>query len=316
MSGRRRAKGRAVSGIVILDKPKGLSSNAALQRVKRLYNANKAGHTGSLDPLATGVLPLCLGEATKVSQFLLDSDKKYRATIRLGVKTDTGDAEGQVIETAADGVVSAIDSRSVRKQLETFRGDIMQMPPMYSALKVNGVPLYKLARSGQEVERQARAITVYGIELVEHAADEVTIEVHCSKGTYIRTIADDLGRLLGCGAHITALRRLQAGCFDEEHCVTLEQLEALVDTVTESGEQSDERFAAIDELLMPADQAIDFLPEVVLPNVMADCIKQGQAVQARNLPADGLVRMYDEDRFFGIGHIDDDGRVAPKRLLN
>ena len=221
MSRSRRRKGRNVSGIVVLDKAKGLSSNAALQEVKRIYGANKAGHTGSLDPLATGVLPICLGEATKVSQYLLESDKKYRARLKLGIRTDSADSEGIVTERCEDFVVKAED---VEKALQSFRGEIEQIPPMHSALKVDGVPLYKLARKGQTVARVPRKITVYSIELTEFGADEIELEIACSKGTYVRTIADDLGQILACGAHITALHRTQAGAFTEEDCVSTEFL--------------------------------------------------------------------------------------------
>ena len=207
---RRKQKGRNIHGIVVLDKPLGGSSNHALQVVKRLFDANKAGHTGSLDPLATGVLPLCLGEATKVSQFLLDSDKAYRARIKLGERTDTADSEGEVIAKVEN---FTLDEAAVRAALRRFEGEIEQVPPMYSALKQDGQPLYKLARQGKTVERKARTITVYAIELTDFDADakEIEIEVDCSKGTYIRTIADDLGQILGCGGHIIALRRLRAG---------------------------------------------------------------------------------------------------------
>lgn len=301
--GKRRKKGRNVHGIVLLNKAAGLTSNAALQQVKRLYDANKAGHTGSLDPLATGVLPLCLGEATKVSQFLLDSDKKYRATIKFGVRTDTADSEGEVIASCDDFELS---ERKIKSALTAFVGDIEQVPPMYSALKVDGVPLYKMARKGQVIERQSRSITVHSIDLVRFEDDEVVLEIACSKGTYIRTIADDLGQSLGCGAHITGLHRMQAGAFSEEQCFSLDELVA---TNSEHG------FLGIDELLIPMDEAIKELPEVVLPSITADHIKNGQPVVARHLPAEGLVRLYENEQFIGIGSINDDGMVAPKRLV-
>ena len=190
----KRKKGRNIDGIVILDKAIGISSNRALQEVKRIFDANKAGHTGSLDPLATGVLPLCLGEATKVSQFLLDSDKKYRTRIKLGVRTDSGDCEGTEIDRCAD---FQITERQIKDALKQFQGEIEQVPPMHSALKVNGVPLYKMARRGETIEREARQITVYSIELTAFEGDELELEIACSKGTYIRTIADDLGQALG-----------------------------------------------------------------------------------------------------------------------
>jgi tRNA pseudouridine55 synthase len=302
---RRKNKGRSVHGIVVLDKALGGSSNHALQQVKRLFDANKAGHTGALDPLATGVLPLCLGEATKVSQFLLDSDKAYRARIKLGVRTDTADSEGEVIATADAGTVT---EAQIKSALTQFEGDIEQVPPMYSALKRDGQPLYKLAREGKTVEREPRAITVYSIELTDFdpQSQELEIEVDCSKGTYIRTIADDLGQIIGCGAHIIALRRLKAGAFTLADSQSLEELEA--------AKQAD-GFTAIDAMLMPMDKAIDTLPAVHLPAYTAQFLKQGQAVQVNKPPADGLLRLYEDEEFIGIGIIDDDGKVAPKRLI-
>ena len=292
-------------GIVVPDKALGGSSNHALQLVKRLFDANKAGHTGALDPLATGVLPLCLGEATKVSQFLLDSDKAYRARIKLGVRTDTADSEGEVIETADAG---AVTEAQIKSALTQFEGDIEQVPPMYSALKRDGQPLYKLAREGKTVEREPRAITVYSIELTgfDPQSQELEIEVDCSKGTYIRTIADDLGQIIGCGAHIIALRRLKAGAFTLADSQSLEELEA----AKQAG-----GFTAIDAMLMPMDKAIDTLPAVHLPAYTAQFLKQGQAVQVNKPPADGLLRLYEDEEFVGIGIIDDDGKVAPKRLI-
>tara|TARA_B110000444_G_scaffold256110_1_gene291810 strand:- start:1990 stop:2904 length:915 start_codon:yes stop_codon:yes gene_type:complete len=299
----KRKKGRSIDGIVILDKAIGISSNRALQEVKRIYDAQKAGHTGSLDPLATGVLPLCLGEATKVSQFLLDSDKKYRAKLKLGIRTDSGDSEGNEIERHADFQVS---QQQIEVALKRFKGEIEQIPPMHSALKVNGVPLYKMARKGQVIEREARRIIVYSIELTALEGDELELEIACSKGTYIRTIADDLGQALGCGAHIIALRRIQAGAFTEADCVTTQELKEEF----ESGGLS-----VIDEHLMPMDKAIEDLPEVVLPSITASFIKNGQPVLVRHLPEEGLVRLYEEEQFIGIGCIDDDGKVAPRRLV-
>lgn len=303
MEQQRRRKGRNVNGIVVLDKEQGLSSNAALQQVKRLYEANKAGHTGSLDPLATGVLPLCLGEATKVSQFLLDSDKKYRARIKLGERTDSGDSAGVVIERSDDFSVSR---KMIEQALQQFKGAIAQVPPMYSALKVNGVPLYKMARKGTVIERQPRQITIYSIELTSFEDSELEVEIACSKGTYIRTIADDLGQALGCGAHIVALRRTQAGVFTEQDCVSRQYLES---------EKEQAGLERIDQFLIPMDEAIGDLPIVVLPSVTAAFIKNGQPVLVRHLPEGGLVRLYEEEQFIGIGCINDDGMVAPRRLI-
>ena len=224
MSRRRRNRGRSINGIVLLNKACGLSSNAALQQVKKLYEANKAGHTGSLDPLATGVLPLCLGEATKVSQFLLDSDKRYQTKIKLGERTNSGDKTGTIIQSVADFSVSEAD---IEKELAAFRGEIEQLPPMHSALKVEGVPLYKMARKGIEIEREKRKVTVYEISLLNIAEDVIELEIACSKGTYIRTIADDLGQALGCGANIIELKRTQASVFREEDCKDIEALTEL-----------------------------------------------------------------------------------------
>ena len=303
MSRRRRNRGRSINGIVILDKATGLSSNAALQQVKKLYEANKAGHTGSLDPLATGVLPLCLGEATKVSQFLLNSDKRYRTKIKLGVRTDSGDKTGKVIQSIADFSVS---EAGIEKELDAFRGEIEQLPPMHSALKVGGVPLYKMARKGIKIGREKRKVTIYEINLLNIAEDVIELDITCSKGTYIRTIADDLGQALGCGANIIELRRTEAGVFREEDC---KDLEALSDLKVQGG------LEFIDEQLIPMDQAIVELPEVNLPSVTASHLKNGQAVVVRHLPEEGLVRLYEEEQFIGIGCIDDDGKVAPRRLI-
>lgn len=299
----KRARGRNIDGIVVLDKAIGISSNRALQEVKRVFDARKAGHTGSLDPLATGVLPLCLGEATKVSQYLLDSDKKYRTRIKLGVRTDSGDCEGSEIESCSDFEVSQSE---IEEALNQFRGEIEQVPPMHSALKVNGVPLYKMARKGISIPRESRSVVVYSIELTQFEGDEIELEIACSKGTYIRTIADDLGQVLGCGAHIIALRRTQAGAFTEADCISKQALEEQF----EIGGMS-----AIDEHLIPMDQAIADLPEVVLPSITAGFIKNGQSVLVRHLPEEGLVRLYEEEQFIGIGCIDDDGKVAPRRLI-
>ena len=303
MSRQRRRRVRNISGIVVLDKANGLSSNAALQEVKRLYEANKAGHAGSLDPLATGVLPVCLGEATKVSQFLLDSDKCYRARIKLGIRTDTGDSEGSIIERN-EGI--SVSRKAIERALTKFKGEVEQVPPMHSAIKMNGVPLYKLARKGIAVEREPRLVTLYQICLVEFVNSELELEISCSKGTYIRTIADDLGQILGCGAHVIELRRTQAGVFTEKDSISSEEL-AL--------EKENRGLDKIDQFLIPMDRAIQDLPEVNLPSITASHVKNGQAVLVRHLPKNGLVRMYEDEQFIGIGSIDDDGKVAPKRLI-
>ncbi|MBP6682329.1 MAG: tRNA pseudouridine(55) synthase TruB [Halioglobus sp.] len=303
----RQRRGRPLDGILVLDKPAGVSSNRALQMVKRLYGAAKAGHTGSLDPLATGVLPLCFGEATKFSQFLLDADKAYASTFVLGVATATGDAEGEVLETLD---ASAVTEAEVALALEAFRGEIEQVPSMYSALKHEGQPLYKLARRGQEVERKARRVVIKRLDLCAFrggAQPQVDIYLECSKGTYVRSIAEDLGRILACGAHVAKLRRTRAGAFDIGDSVTMATLEAL---------RASERIAAMDALLLPADAALEGLPLVRLSSSGGFYMRQGQPVLVPNAPGDGMVRVaLETGEFLGIGEILDDGRVAPRRLI-
>ena len=299
----RRHKGRNVSGIILLDKPLGITSNKALQIVKRLFNAAKAGHTGSLDPLATGLLPLCLGEATKVSGFLLDADKSYIATIKLGVKTSSADAEGEVLQTRP---VEKYSNKQIKSAIEPFLGDIEQVPPMHSALKVDGQPLYKLAHQGQVIERKARSVHIFDIEVLRFEYDEIDIRVECSKGTYIRTLAEDIGEQLGCGAHLSALRRITSGPFDIEDSFTLTELE----DVAETG------FAELDNLLIPSEDALDDWETVTLSRDAAFYIAQGQAVQVPKAPTSGLVRLFSEEKgFIGIGEILEDGRVKPHRLF-
>ena len=301
--GRRRKKtGRAVSGILLLDKPKGISSNKALQQVKNLYKAQKAGHTGSLDPLATGILPVCLGEATKVSGFLLDADKKYRVQVKLGEKTTTADAEGEVIATAS---LDAVSESSITDILPEFIGVQQQLPPMYSALKHQGERLYKLAREGIEVEREPREITIFDLELISVDLPYFELDVHCSKGTYVRTLAEDIGEKLGCGAHVTELRRTAVGVFDGEP-LTMEQLESA----------AEQGFAGLDPLLMPTDSALSDWEGVHLSADMSYYVRQGQAVMVPKAPANGMIRLYDEKNgFLGVGIIQSDGKVAPKRLM-
>ena len=304
--GRRKNKGRPVHGVLLLDKPLNMSSNAALQKVKRLYFARKAGHTGSLDPLATGMLPICLGEATKISAFLLDADKVYRFKCQLGTRTATADAEGEVLETRP---YEHITRKDVEKQLPAFVGDIEQVPPMYSALKQDGQRLYDLARQGVEVEREPRPVTIYHLELLGFENGELELEVECSKGTYVRTLAEDLGAALGCGAYVTELRRLAVGPYEGD-MVTLEQLE----TLDEQGEKGD--FSAQDALLLDMDSGILDWPEVRLDPDSAYYMKLGQPIQVARAPTGGWVRIYDGDQFIGVGEIDDQGRIAPRRMMN
>ncbi len=307
---RPRRRGRDIHGVLLLDKPQGLSSNDALQKVKRLYNANRAGHTGALDPLATGMLPICLGEATKFSQYLLDSDKRYRVIAKLGQRTDTSDADGQIVQELPVNFTQA----QLDAALDTFRGDIQQVPSMYSALKYQGKKLYEYARQGIEVPREARSITVYELQFIRWEGDELELEIHCSKGTYIRTITDDLGELLGCGAHVIYLRRLQVATYPIARMVTLEQLNALL---AQAQEQAIAPGELLDPLLMPMDSPVENYPEVNLLPVVAGYVKQGQPVQVAGAPASGLVRITEgeERKFIGVGDIAEDGRVAPRRLV-
>ncbi|MBN4079080.1 tRNA pseudouridine(55) synthase TruB [Beggiatoa alba] len=302
---RRRNRGRQVNGVLLLDKPVGITSNAALQRVKRLFNANKAGHTGSLDPLATGMLPICLGEATKISGFLLSADKEYQATLKLGQTTNSGDADGNVMRTRP--VIAVTESR-VREVLESFLGKILQTPPMHSAIKQNGQPLYKLAHQGIEVERKPREITIHSLELLQLTGDELEIAVRSSKGTYIRVLAEEIGEALSCGAHIITLRRTGVGALDNHVMHSLESLEAIVE---QSGP------SALDELLLPMESALPDWPEVCLSEDASFYLCQGQPVFVPQLKDRGWVRLYAGDkRFLGLGTVLDDGRVAPKRLLS
>ncbi len=301
--GRRRKSGRNVKGILLLDKPLGITSNSALQDVKRLFKAQKAGHTGSLDPLADGLLPICFGAATKVSAFLLDADKHYLVRVKLGVTTTTADAEGEVLESRS---VEGITESDIQRVISEFEGEIEQIPPMYSALKHKGERLYKLARDGIEVEREPRQVTIHSISMRSYAAPEFELMVHCSKGTYIRTLAEDIGERLGCGAHVTALRRTGVGPYSDDAMVSMEQIEAL----------AEEGFSALDKLLMPIDSALGSWPEVKLSPDGTFYLRQGQPVLVPNAPTEGMVRIYDADGvFMGAGEILDDGRVAPRRMM-
>jgi len=307
---RPRRRGRDIHGVLLLDKPQGLSSNDALQKVKRLYNANRAGHTGALDPLATGMLPICLGEATKFSQYLLDSDKRYRVIARLGQRTDTSDADGVIVSERP----LTFTEEALADALDSFRGETRQIPSMYSALKYQGRKLYEYAREGIEVPRESRSINVYELMFIRHEGSELELEIHVSKGTYIRTIIDDLGEKLGCGAHVTYLRRLQVATYPIAKMVTLEQLNALVEEAHRS-----ERAPAslLDPLLMPMDSPAAEYPIVHLTSEAAAWFKQGMPVRASGAPTSGLVRVTegDEPKFIGMAEIADDGRVAPRRLV-
>ncbi len=302
---RKRNNRRAVNGLLLLDKPAGMSSNEALQQVKRLFNAQKAGHTGSLDPLATGMLPICLGEATKISGFLLDADKRYRMTCKLGIKTATGDAEGEILQQRP---VPRLDPDQLESALVGFRGEIQQIPPMYSALKHQGERLYKLARQGQEVERAPRTVMIHELTVLRQGDDEIDLEVACSKGTYVRALAEDLGEALGCGAHVSALRRLAVGPYrDPEAMITLEELRHL----------GEDGYAALDHRLLAVESALYDWPQLRLSADSAFYLRQGQAVLVPKAPTSGLVRLYDQhEQFLGVGEIQDDGKVAPRRLFH
>jgi tRNA pseudouridine55 synthase len=289
-----------VDGILLLDKARGDTSNRALQRAKRLLAAAKAGHTGSLDPLATGILPLCFGEATKLSQFLLDADKRYRAVLQLGVTTTTYDSEGDVLKVRP----VAVDRRALEKALGDFRGEIEQIPPMYSALKRDGRPLYELARQGLDIERAPRRVSITELVLRSFEGSRVEVDIACSKGTYIRSLAYDIGEQLGCGAHVAELRRMAVGELTVDRAVTLERLQNMPN--------ARERARA----LIRADQVLGTIPDVHLTTLATHYLLRGQPVSARHGHAPGWVRLYDEqDRFLGMGQVLDDGRVAPRRLM-
>lgn len=303
MGRRRRPKGRVVNGILVLDKPLGLTSNAALQQVKNLFKAQKAGHTGSLDPLADGMLPICFGITTRLSAFLLDADKHYWVRIRLGETTATGDAEGDILQTRpTDGIGEA----EIAAVLPKFTGVISQLPPMYSALKHNGKRLYELAREGVEVEREPRDITIHDLQLGKVEANEFELQVHCSKGTYIRTLAEDIGEALGCGAYVAALRRTGVGPYTQYPMLSMQQLE----------ETAEQGMQALDALLLPPDSALADWPAIRLNPDMSFYLKQGQPLVVPKAPTEGWVRLYQgDDEFLGVGEIMPDGKVAPRRLL-
>ena len=299
-----RKRGRDIHGVFLLDKPQGMSSNDIMQKVKRIFQANKAGHTGALDPLATGMLPICLGEATKFSQFLLDADKRYLVTAKLGERTDTSDAEGQIVETRDVNV----ETSEILTALEQFRGDILQVPTMFSALKHNGKPLYEYARQGITVEREARPITIFELNFIEYNVPYLTLEVHCSKGTYIRTLVDDLGEALGCGAHVTMLRRTAVADYPTEKMLDWRALQSLA-------EQQD--LSLLDALLLPMDTAVAKLPALTLNESQTQGIGFGQRIKFDNPNRlQGQVRLFSyENRFLGVAVIDENNVIRPQRLV-
>ena len=299
-----RKRGRDIHGVFLLDKPQGMSSNDIMQKVKRIFQANKAGHTGALDPLATGMLPICLGEATKFSQFLLDADKRYLVTAKLGERTDTSDAEGQIVETRDVNVKTP----DILTALEQFRGDILQVPTMFSALKYNGKPLYEYARQGITVEREARPITIFELNFIEYNAPYLTLEVHCSKGTYIRTLVDDLGEALGCGAHVTMLRRTAVADYPTEKMLDWNALQALAEP---------QDLSSLDALLLPMDTAVAKLPALTLNESQTQGIGFGKRIKFDNLNRlQGQVRLFShENRFLGVAVIDENNVIRPQRLV-
>jgi len=295
---------RNLDGILLLDKPTGISSNGALQIAKRLFKAKKAGHSGSLDPIASGLLPIFFGESTKFSQFLLEADKHYKVTAKLGIRTNTGDSEGSAISTRPVGAYSEAEIEAV---LVTLRGSIDQMPPMFSAIKYKGQPLYKLARQGIEIERAPRQICVYTLTVIEYEGDMLSLYIKASKGTYVRTIVDDIGEALGCGAHVVTLRRVGAGPYTEEQMIPMSVIESL-------SEQED--WTQLDACLLPLDSSVATWPELILSEASAFYLLQGQPVMVPYAPMAGWVRLLlKNNRFVGVGEILEDGRVAPRRLI-
>lgn len=298
----RRRRGLPIDGVLLLDKPKGMSSNHALQQTRRLFQAQKAGHTGTLDPMATGLLPICFGEATKFSSYLLDADKCYRAYVRLGEITDTGDAEGEVIERRP---VESFTDADIEKALTRFRGEIDQVPPMYSALKHQGRPLYELARQGKTIPRALRRVTVYDMRLLKRDTLGFELEVTCSKGTYIRTLAEDIGQTLGCGAHITALRRLRTGAFDDSGMISLETLVSMDGQIDREAQ------------LLKMDVLVAHLPRLDVDDGTAKRLLLGQRVQTNTagLSTDSLARLYRDGTFLGLVTILMAGEVTSRRLV-
>lgn len=303
---KRRSRGRDVDGVLVLDKPPGLTSSRATQQAKRLFGAKKVGHTGSLDPLATGVLPLCFGAATKFSHFLFQADKRYVVDAVLGISTDSGDADGTVVSEAT---YAHVTEEKINTVLTEFRGNIQQIPSMFSAVKQNGQPLYKLAHQGKEVPRDPRPVTIHENKLVSFECDRFQLHIHCSKGTYIRTLISDIGAKLGSGAHVVALRRTQAGPYDDSGSVTMDQLHEAREV------------QRIDELLLPISSTVEGWPTIFVRGGIAYNVRHGQAVRVNNAPTEGWVKvceLVDDERtkFLGVGEVLDDGRIAPRRIIS
>jgi tRNA pseudouridine55 synthase len=322
------SKGRNITGILLLDKPINITSNQALQCVKRFYNARKAGHTGSLDPLANGMLPICFGEATKFSQFLLEADKGYLVTGKLGVVTASGDADSPILATRPVGKLS---TNLMEETLKAFRGKIAQLPSMYSAIKQNGQPLYKLARQGVVVDRASRDVMIYNLKLLDLQDDLIKLEVFCSKGTYIRTLVADIGEKLGCGAYVTELRRLSVGHYQAEEMIAFAKLKELAgggdgdgdgEQQADSGQgtsvnaPSSSKFASLDALLLPVESILTNTNELQITDEMVYYLRLGQAVLIPKTPRSGYVKLKNKrNQFIGVGEVTEDGKVAPKRIL-
>lgn len=299
---RRNKKGRSLNGLLLFDKPAGESSNRSLQKIKRLYNANKAGHTGTLDPLATGLLVICFGRATKVSNYLLAIDKQYEVVLKLGVSTDSGDADGEILEQRD---ASMVTEEQILQSATQLTGSIEQIPPMYSALKHQGTRLYELARKGIEVEREPRNVHIYKFEYIEQHQDLLTMRVHCSKGTYVRTLVEDLGKLLGCGAHVVELRRISLGPF----------VEAQMHAYDELVKRAEQGYPELDKILLPTDDALLAWPAVFIADKDMLDVRNGKAIAVDNLPVEDMVRVYDENQqFYGIGSVRGGGQLLVKCL--
>lgn len=299
----RRKRGLNIHGVVLLDKPAGISSNRALQKVRGIYQARKAGHTGSLDPFATGMLPICLGEASKTAAFMLEAGKRYRATARLGEATTTGDIEGEIIQTCSP---VNFDTELLARTLKSFEGQIEQVPPMYSALKHEGRPLYEYARAGIEIERPARSVTIHRLDLADWQSPNLTFDVHCSKGTYIRTLAEDIAKALGSCAHLVALRRTAVEPFDSSPMVTLEQLQ---DALERDG---------LDEYLLPVDAGLPSWPRVDLDSLQQGKFKHGNQFefQQSEFPA-VKARVYGpQDNLLGLAELTAGGVLKPLKVFN
>lgn len=290
---------RHISGVFLLNKPLGISSNAALQKVRWLYRAQKAGHTGALDPLASGLLPICLGEATKFSHYLLDSTKRYQTTVFLGHSTTTGDVEGEIL---LEKPVPKLNEELIQEAIAKFVGEIQQVPPMYSALKKEGRPLYELARKGIEIEREARPITIYAIELLSLTENSITLDVTCSKGTYIRVLGEDIAKALGTYGHLTYLHRIQTGHFDLIPSYTIEYLESLTEAEREA-------------LLLPAYAPVQHFPQIQAPEGRAEYFSRGMESNIDH-SAEPQVLVFDGEKCLGLAEITDKKRLVPKRVLN